>query len=186
MLKGQAENSGNAKFSNKKYYQIRALIFSKFGSFKSLGEKMRADMRIQYVAEVLKNGDTQPAIVASSDPFLVSAYSDEMDAVVMLEFPKELMEKYRLSVGSRLVASCVYGEGGPSDTVDDIFPGEGCTGSFRAFLPVVQLFLASDEEAVISRTSLFDEEKWKRVEALTKEYLEKHPGLKRDGFRCFK
>lgn len=186
MLKGQAENSGNAKFSNKKYYQIRALIFSKFGSFKALGEKMRADMRIQYVAEVLKNGDTQPALVASAEPFLISAYSDEMDAVVMLEFPKELMVKYKLSVGSRLVASCVYGEDGPSDTVDDIFPGEGCLGKFRAFFPVVQLFLASNEDEVVARTSLFDEDKWRRVESLTKEYLEKHPGMKRDGFRIFK
>lgn len=186
MLKGYAENHGNAKFSYKKYYQIRAMIFSKFGSFKNLGAKMNADMRIKYVMEVLKLGDAQPALVISLDPFLIAAYSDEMDAVVMLKFPMELAERYGLSVGSRLAASCVYSEGRRSETSDDIFPGEGYSGNYRSFMPIVQLFLASNEDEVKANVSLFDEDRWRRVETLAEDYRKKHPGLSRDGFVCFK
>ena len=186
MLKGQAENPGNARFSYKKYYPIRALVFSKFGSFKKLGEKMRADMCIQNVSAVLMYGDTQPALVCSVDPFLVAAYSDEMDAVVMLEFPKELAEQYRLGIGSRLVTSNVYGEGGRDMVSEDIFVGEGYSGRYRNFMPIVQLFLASNDEEITGRISLFGESRWRRVEELSAEYLKKHPGLSRDGFYCFK
>ena len=185
MSKGYAENPGCARFSYKKYYSVRALLFSKFGSPKKLVLKLHSDTRIPYVTRVLRGGDTQPALVCSADPFLVSAYSDEMDAVVMLEFPKELRVRYGLSVGSRLVTSNFYAPGSGSNISDDIFIGEGYLKRYRNFIPIVQLFLASDDEWIRSRIFLFDKERWDRVEALTKDHLEKHPGITRQGFYYF-
>ncbi len=186
MSVGQAENPGCVRFSFRKYFAVRALLFSRFGSLKKLVPKLHSDTCIPHVSDVLKNGDTQPALVCSADPFLVSAYSDEMDAVVMLEFPKELMIRYGLSVGSRLVTSNFYAPGSGSDASDDIFIGEGYMHRYRNFLPVVQLFLASDDEWIRTRIFLFDAERWSRVEALTKDYLERHPGVQREGFYYFR
>ncbi len=186
MLGSRPDNRGSAKFSNKKYYAIRRLIFSKFGSFKKLGEKMRADMRIQEVAAYLLEGDIQPAVVVSADPFMIAAYSDEFDTVVMLEFPKELAEQYGLSKGSRLVTSNVYLESAGSGIASDIFPGPCCSRKYAEFVPVVQLFLCSDDEKAAARTSLFNEDHWRYIEKLAAEYVSAHPGLVRDGFFYFK
>ena len=185
-MSGKAEIRGNAKFSHKKYYPIRKLIFSPFGSFKMLKEKMHADMCIEYVGSVLKQGDLQPALVCSEAPFTVAAYSDEMDAVVMLEFPKELREQYGLHVGDRLVTSVGYLEGVDVSLAPDIFPGEGFTRNYAEFVPIVQLFLASDEEKAMARTAEFDEVHWQKVERLASSYAKEHPDLKRDGFFYFK
>ena len=188
MFKYKADNRAGAKFSNKKYYAVRKVIFSPFGSFKKLGEKMRADMRIQDVAGWLLEGDTQPAVVMSADPFIIAAYSDEFDAVVMLEFPKELYEQYALSAGSRLVTSCVYLEGmnAGQDIAHDIFPGAGFSKEFAEFVPIVQLFLCKDEHKAQAAVSLFDEGHWRYVERLAAEYAAAHPDLRRDGFFYFK
>lgn len=183
---GKAEKRGNAKFSHKKYYPIRKLIFSPFGSFKMLKEKMHADMCIEYVGSVLKQGDLQPALVCSEEPFTVAAYSDEMDAVVMLEFPKELREQYGLHTGDRLVTSVGYLEGLDVSLAPDIFPGEGFTRNYAEFVPIVQLFLAADDEKVRARTGEFPEAHWQKVERLASAYAKEHPELMRDGFFYFK
>ena len=164
-----AENPGNAKFSYKKYYPVRKLICSGFK------EKFTCDMLIQQVMAILRYGDTQPALVCSLDPLLVSAYSDELDAVMMLRFPNELAEKYGLKVGDRLVTSNQYVYAHFDDTAPDIHAGEGNTGNYSDFIPVVQLFLAKNDDKIMARTNLFDEVKWARVAALTEEYRRNYP-----------
>ncbi len=175
-----AENPGNAKFSYKKYYPVRKLIC------KSFAEKFNCDNNIQKVAYVLRLGDTQPALVCSVDPFIVSAYSDELDAVVMLRFPNELAEKYDLHLWSRLVTSNTYKYAHFDDTAPDIDAGPGSSGNFSDFLPIVQLFLAKHDEKIMERTKLFDEARWARVKELTDAYRNEHPNTARDGFCYFK
>lgn len=176
----QAENRGNARFSYKKYYPIRKLIFHSFA------EKFNSDMLIQDVANMMMFGDTQPAIVSSVLPLTVIAYSDEMDAVVRLRFPDELAAQYDLKVGTRLVTSCVYAPNTYDNMAKDVFVGERYTGNYSDFIPIVQLFLAKKDDEIRSRTALFSEEVWARVEALGKAYVEQHPNLMRDGFAYFK
>ena len=159
---GSAENPGKAKFSYRKYYPIRKLIFSTF--------------KEKY------NSDTQPAVVFSTDPLLVACYSDEMDAVVMLEFPKQLAEKYALVNGSRLVASCVYKSDAFGSHASDITLGERYLGNYSDFFPIVQLFIAKNDKKIQKRTELFSEEQWERVQTLAAEYHATHADIKRDGF----
>ena len=112
----QADNQASVKFSYKKYYSFRNKINTKFSG------RFYSDMRIDFVMNALFYGDTQPAIVVSVNPLLIAAYSDEMDAVVMLRFPMEFVEKYNLSVGSRLTTSNVYFTG--NQFASDIFVGK--------------------------------------------------------------
>ncbi|MBR4636110.1 MAG: hypothetical protein IKO51_07085 [Clostridia bacterium] len=173
---GSAENPGKAKFSYRKYYPIRKLIFSTFK------EKYNSDMSLQPVMAALLAGDTQPAVVFSTDPLLVACYSDEMDAVVMLEFPKQLAEKYALVNGSRLVASCVYKSDAFGSHASDITLGERYLGNYSDFFPIVQLFIAKNDKKIQKRTELFSEEQWERVQTLAAEYHATHADIKRDGF----
>ncbi len=171
-----AENPGGIRLSSKKYKQILKLLGDSAVKFPhTLSLKKRID-------EYLCMGDTQPAVVVSVKPFTVAAYSDEMDAVVMLRFPDEFAEKYSLTVGSRLVTSNVYAYGNAFNAARDIFVGKNYLNRYSDFIPMVSLFLSDDEKFIRSRTELFDEELWKTAEHKAEKYLLNHPKLYRNGF----
>lgn len=173
----KAENPGNVKFSYKKYYSFRNKINKKFR------ERFHSDMMINMVMEILQFGDTQPCVVVSVKPLRVAAYSDEMDAVVMLNFPDEFAEKYDLAVGSRLTSSNIYYSDARVES--DIFPGSEFLRHYSDFLPVVQLFIGKNDKKIEEKTALFPVEVWDKVEEMGKEYLEKHGELGRFGFYYF-
>ncbi len=173
-----AENQANVKFSYKKYYSFRNKINTKFS------ERFRSDMRIDSVSRALCFGDTQPAIVVSTDPLMIGAYSDEMDAIVMLRFPKEFAEQYKLTVGTRLTTSNVYVNG--RAVASDIHVGENFSRQYADFVPVVQLFLGKQDEKIMAKTKLFGEETWQKVAEKTEEYVRLYPNCSRDGFFYFK
>lgn len=136
------------------------------------------------VDEFLSHGDTQPAIVKSVDPLIISAYSDELDAVVFLRFPDVLVDKYKLKINDRLVTSNTYTL--LVDRVEkDISPGEFWLERYSDFSPLVQLFLSDEEDFIRKRIELFDEDKWKRVEMLTQEKHNNGKFVCRYGFYCF-
>lgn len=177
-MSGTAENKANVKFSYKKYYSFRNKINHGFG------EKFYSDMRIDYVSQALCFGDTQPCVVVGVNPLLIAAYSDEMDAVVMLEFPAEFADLYHLAPGSRLTSSNIYFYG---DHVSaDIFPGIRFSGSYADFMPLIQLFLGKNDEKIAQKVNLFSEQTWEKVNEKASAYLDEHPGMKRFGFSCFK
>ena len=174
----QAENQAKVKFSYKKYYSFRNKINTNFSG------RFYSDMQIDSVTRSLFYGDTQPAIVVSVNPLLIAAYSDEMDAVVMLSFPNELAEKYQLSVGTRLTTSNVYFTG---DRIsDDIFIGQNYCRQYIDFLPIVQLFIGKQDDKIKEKVKLFDENVWNMVADKADSYINEHPGLSRDGFFYFK
>lgn len=169
-----AENSGNVELSERKFAQVRDDILEL-----PVLEKSRYNSNFERINEFMMKGDTQPAIVYSVNPLIISAYSDEMDGVVFLEFPERLAEIYNLHEGMRLVTSNVYKYG--SKTVRDINAGVGYLKRYSDFTPIVQLFLTDREDYAMRRTELFDEEVWDRVNFLTEEYS--HSGNKaREGF----
>jgi len=177
-MSGIAENQANVQFSYKKYYSFRNKINAKFSG------RFYSDMRIDFVARALCYGDTQPAVVVSVDPLLIAAYSDEMDAVVMLRFPAEFVTKYHLYPGIRLTTSNVYFTG--AQTAGDIFVGEHYSRQYADFMPIVLLFLGKKDEKILAKAELFSEEVWDRVREQANEYVNRHPDLCRDGFFYFK
>lgn len=177
-MQTKADNQANVKFSYKKYYSFRNKINTKFS------ERFCSDMRIDFVMRSLLYGDTQPALVVSVDPLLIAAYSDEMDAVVMLRFPKEFAEKYNLSIGSRLTTSNVYFTG--DQFAKDIFIGENYCHRYIDFVPIVQLFIGKHDNKIMEKVNLFGDDMWKLVTEKANEYINDHPDLYRDGFYYFK
>ena len=158
-----AENAGNVGLSERKFAQVRDEILKV-----SFIGKIQYNGRFQRINEFMMKGDTQPAVVYSVNPLIISAYSDEMDGVVFLEFPDELAEMYNLYEGMRLVTSNVYKYG--NKPVKDINAGVDYLKRYSDFTPIVQLFLTDNENYAMRRTELFDEEKWDRVNRLTEEY----------------
>ena len=65
------------------------------------------ELRERY-AEHLLLGDSRAAVVVSTNPLMVTAYSDEMDAAILLRFPAFLVSKYALQVGTRLLTVNTY------------------------------------------------------------------------------
>ncbi len=120
-----------------------------------------------FINENFIYGDTQPAIVVSLSPLVISAYSDELDAVLFLKFPKELVSLYDLHEGMRLTAANSY----PSakSLSKDIFPGQNYNGHFKDFSPKIHLFLSYDDARALELTSNFSEDIWAYVERLTAE-----------------
>ena len=174
----QAEHQAKVKFSYKKYYSFRNRINTKFS------EKFFSDMQIESVTRALFYGDTQPAVVVSVAPLRIAAYSDEMDAVVMLQFPEDFVQKYNLYPGMRLTTSNVYVTG--PQCARDIFIGEHYCRRYTDFMPIVQLFLGKQDDKILAKAELFDEDRWNTVREKADEYIQLHPDLCRDGFFYFK
>ncbi|MDE6626165.1 MAG: hypothetical protein K2K56_07330 [Lachnospiraceae bacterium] len=171
-----AQNAGEVHLSKRKFKELRDDVlkvpFLKKGYYNRQFERIN-----QYLA----HGDTQPAVVTSLNPLVISAYSDEMDAVVLLRFPYEMQNMYILKKGMRLVTSNVYFRG--SQIAADIIVGEKYLNRWVDFIPMVQLFLSDDEEFIKQRIGMFQEEMWERVEILTEKRIKQNNNIKmRNGF----
>ena len=179
---------GEARLSLKKFFENKKIVCDDWRMrFGYLFGMRRA------LSRILKTGDTQPAIVVSVSPFIVSQYSDEFDCVIFLKFPDAFAQRYCLSAGSRLVSSCFYGAPHypyctsytvtADDLPEDIIPGEGFSGRFCDIAPYIQLFWGKDEEKIREQVECFNEAEWAYVETLTANHIRLYPELVRDGFR---
>ena len=170
-----AENAGNVLPSREKFDYIRDELLHVKG-FK----KVYFNKQFNRLGGYLMNGDTQPAVVVSLSPLIISAYSDEMDGVLFLKFPDALADMYGLSVGARLVTSTIYIPG--NKPVKDVYAGPYYMGNYCDFTPTVQLFMCDGEDSIRNRTSLFGEDVWKRGEEMSfSRFSQKHKT--RDGFQ---
>ena len=177
-MAGKAETQANVKFSYRKYYWFRNKINPNFAG------RFYSDMQIDPVARSLCFGDTQPAYVLSTEPLRIAAYSDEFDAVVVLDFPAEFVEKFNVTAGMKLTSSVTYFR--DNRLPDDLFPGEDTSGRYSDFMPIIQLFLGKNDAKIAEKTALFDDSVWKKVIDKAIAYRDAHPGMYRDGLSFFK
>ena len=167
-----ATNPGGVSLSRRKLREIRKYLpfFSRLFIDDNTYEKLDQWLRL---------GATNPAIVKSLNPLIISAYAEDVDAVVFLKFPDELAKIYGLEVGTRLVTSNIFYKWEPKDVI----PGEYSTQAYSDFTPVVQLFLSDDHIKIIKRPETIPEKMWDRLIFLTKEKETKYPKMKpRNGF----
>lgn len=146
-------------------------------------KKIYYNKQFKRINQYLLNGDTQPAIVASIDPLIISAYSTDMDAVLLLRFPQELVNMYHLEKGMKLVTTNIYFEG--DKVAKDIIPGEEYTHDWVNYVPMIPLFLCDNETAIRQMPEMFDEMLWTKVIRMTEEKSANKKIKSRDGFYYF-
>ncbi len=114
-------------------------------------------------------GDSRSALVAALDPLLVAAYTDELDCVALLEFPREMAQQYGLKRGQKLISINTYAYG--KVVASDLVEGPRTTGSFVDFCPLIADFLTDDRELLQARKREIEEEEWQRMAAQTRDRL---------------
>ena len=159
---------------------MRPDIYSLGGLFRRLLAKAGIGFSARsMIAATLATGDAQPAIVISLRPLLVSAYSDEFDAVVILDIPESLKEVYRLQLGTRLLTCCFYG---PDDRMqNDIAPGPGCSKRWQIFMPVLADICSGDYHRIRLHKQDISEDYWHKAWYMGLAYRKKRPGWVRFG-----
>ncbi|MCH5180840.1 MAG: hypothetical protein J1F32_06480 [Erysipelotrichales bacterium] len=143
-------------------------------------KKLRVQLALRSIEYQLSYGDTQPAVVVSINPFIVAAYSDEMDAVVLLKFPIALAKRNNIKLHDRLVSINCYMRSGMISK--DIFAGENYLGNWTNFRPLIGDLLSYNMGKIEQHKKNIPEFLWIYVQTLGEEYLRDHKDLVRNGF----
>lgn len=147
--------------------------------------KPRSAAHIMELVDILDHcfsvGDSRAAVVLATSPGIVSAYSDEFDAVLLLGFPSELVAERGWTRGQRLIGVWTYGRGAALQ--EDLTPGPRATGRWtRGGARIADGFAvpptAEHLEKLASRVS---DQEWQRAEQLGLEALARRPEFIRDG-----
>ena len=133
---------------------------------------------IEMLKEHMVAGDSRAAVVVSTKPLLVAAYTDELDCVVMLEFPESLVKDYDLKPGSRLLTVNTYPTRGDAK---DLHRGPKELKRYKNVFPVIADFFAENRERVDKRKTAIPEEEWERCTTLGNDYHERYPKSFRNG-----
>jgi tetratricopeptide (TPR) repeat protein len=166
-LEGTASNSGGFSLDKSK---LRALFPN---------VDWTAD-QIAHLSEHLRLGDTRAAIVASVRPLVISAYSDELDAVILVQFPDVLVSQYALAAGDRLVVSWIYPK--RHQTPNDVVLGEHNLRRYDNGAPLVAEFFSNSVDKIKKRKSDVSAAEWERIKILTPAALKRADGKYRSCF----
>ena len=131
------------------------------------------------IGDILLHGDSGPALVMSTDPLLVAAYSENLDCVAMLRFPIELVAENDLRRGSMLLAVVNVYAG--VLTASDLEHGPRPLHDSTNFVPLIADFLTDDVHQLEARKAGIDEWFWAWTQKLGELYLQTHGHLARDG-----
>lgn len=146
---------------------------------RSLDPAGHPDVPDKMIDEHLSFGDSRAAVVVSVKPLVVAAYTDEMDCVVLLQFPQVLVARYQLKTGSRLLTINTYARKGGRGP--DIVPGPNGRDTWINFDPQIADFLTDDLEVVEARKAQIGIDEWRRAEAMGRRKLEAQPHHMRNG-----
>lgn len=173
-----ASDAGGFQFSQPRF---RALYpeYYRFLGRKSPSDKRNLDECYEAMQDHLLRGDTRAAVVVSTSPVLVAAFTDELDCVAILRFPNRPKAIGKLEVGSRLLTCNLYHN--RSEVVSDLRPGDRNSQQFQNFHPLIADFFADDQFGVSQRKEAIDEEEWERATQMGQRYLQELPEYIRDG-----
>ena len=139
------------------------------------------------IGAIMNDGDIQTAVVVSVKPLLVSCYSEDMDAAVLLCYPEELGTAKGWEVGTRLIATMKYNAYGTVRRNKDIYPGPNADKSSKSCGPVIVDLYTDETEYLARKKSEIPEYMWEKAMDLGMRYMTEHPGIARNGLGdCFK
>lgn len=175
-----ATDPGQITLSHDKLRGLRPDLYGIGGIWKSICAFFRIGwpQRI-YIEQQLQCGDSRAAVVVSTKPLLIAAYTDELDCIAMLRFPDDLTHQHRLSVGTRLLTVNCYGN--PPRYDPDLILGPKLIRRWTGFHPLIAEFLTDDYDRVQTRKKQIAEDEWQRAQAMGMEYTKLRPGVARDG-----
>lgn len=176
----RATDPGQITLSHDKLRVLRPDLYGIAGIWTSLRVLFRRDWsHREYVEKQLQNGDSRAAVVISTVPLRIAAYTDEFDCIAMLRFPNDFVRQYRLSVGSRLLTVNYYSD---SPTYDaDLILGPQMIRRWTGFHPLIADFLTEDFERLQARKKQIAETEWQRAQVMGTNYITIRPGVARDG-----
>ena len=174
MATSYASSPGRLQISDYKWREIARAY--RLG----IRKKIKVQLIRSTVQDRLFYGDAQPAMVMSVSPFLVAAYSDEMDAVILLEFPKTLAEYNGLKQYDRLIAVNSYGAG--STVVPDIHIGKNYLGRWNDFDALIGDLLSDDSAKLRAHKDNVPEWLWQTVREMGEAYIRDYRKSARKGF----
>jgi hypothetical protein len=133
------------------------------------------------IANRLWHGDTNPAVVLTTKPLVIAAFSWDLDAVVLLTTAQQsLVEEFHLRPGSRLISANTYGhwtdDEGREVDAPDIVAGPESTGEWSNFFPLIADFYTDRPDILAQHAARIEDSEWQRVEALGHEALERSGG----------
>lgn len=129
--------------------------------------------------EHLRLGDSRAACVISIEPLLVAAYTDELDCVVLLNFPAWLVKEHKLMVGGHLLTVNTYARG--RSIAADLAVGPRQLGRWVNFYPVIADFVSNDTRRIAMKKAEIGEEEWRRCKQMGIASLKRFPNRWRNG-----
>lgn len=154
-----AMNPVRVRASEEKLRRLQPELFGMGGYLRGALKENSDRLRVE---EHLFFGESQPAVVMSAAPLIVAAYSEELDAVAMLQYPQEFSQEYRLQPGTRLLAATIYPPRGQA-VAADLCPGPGWAHRYTNFHPVVADFLSDEMAAMHQKKLQIAEPLWQKT-----------------------
>jgi hypothetical protein len=149
----------------RKFRRLHPELFGLRGLISCLLGGLVADDRDQIIARTsayLRWGDGRAAMVMQTAPLVVAAYCDEMDAAVLLGFPKFLVGEHALEEGTRLVTANLHYRSEDGRFATDLTPGPAYPGRWTNVRPLIANFLAAEEKLVDARCRAISEREYRR------------------------
>ena len=175
-----ASSPGGLTLSNQKLRLLRPDLYGIGGSFRRFFGRLGLGFcQRSFIAQQLQLGDSRAAMVISTKPLLISAYTDELDCVAILELPDVITPIYELKVGTRLLTVNFYGS--DNQIQPDLIPGQGNTRRWEMFMPLVADFVSGDYERIRLHKQRISEAEWQMAYYLGLQYRQQRPGWVRFG-----
>lgn len=134
--------------------------------------------------EHLMLGDSRAAVVIETDKkLIVSAYTDELDCVALLEFPLRLVQEYKLKVGDRLLTVNTYNKG--SKLESDLENGPDSYNRYVNFYPLIADFLSEDVDLIEKRKKEIEKLEWEKASSMGKEKINRVSCRDGNPYKCF-
>lgn len=134
--------------------------------------------------EHLQIGDSRAALLLSTSPLRVAAYSDEFDCAVVLAYDQTAGERIAsgtkdLRAGMRLLSVNTYTRA--QRLAGDLCHGPASCERYSNFYPVIADFYSLDTVAIELRKAAIEESEWTRCKVAAAEYLNRTNGACRNG-----
>jgi hypothetical protein len=156
-----ATQPGGIGLSDAKMRRFHPELYGLTGLFHARrfpGRGVSAHEARQMIHEHLRRGDSQPALVVSTRPLVVAAYTEDIDCVALLEFDEALALEHRLQQGSRLLTVNTYLDDAAG--AHDLQPGPDRCGPWKNFWPCIAEFLSDDVEQIAQRKRDIAQNAW--------------------------